>query len=159
MYDWANSAFSTTVMAGFVPILFKQYWSAGVDASEIVVPARASPIRFRVLPSRCVAPALGAIADAGGNRASAFCFACTAVGVVATACSGVGGGAWTTAAVVYVIAVVGFSASMIFYDALLMDVSTPETSDCVSAVRLRAGLLGRRAALRDQHRSCTAMPE
>ena len=27
-YDWANSAFATTVIAGFFPIFFKQYWSA-----------------------------------------------------------------------------------------------------------------------------------
>jgi MFS transporter, UMF1 family len=29
-YDWANSAFATTVMAGFFPVFFKQYWNAGV---------------------------------------------------------------------------------------------------------------------------------
>lgn len=29
LYDWANSAFATTVIAGFFPIFFKQYWSAG----------------------------------------------------------------------------------------------------------------------------------
>jgi len=33
MYDWANSAFATTVMAGFFPIFFKQYWSYGVDVN------------------------------------------------------------------------------------------------------------------------------
>ena len=27
LYDWANSAFATTVMAGFFPIFFAQYWS------------------------------------------------------------------------------------------------------------------------------------
>ena len=27
LYDWANSAFATTVMAGFFPIFFSQYWS------------------------------------------------------------------------------------------------------------------------------------
>ncbi|MEJ2040491.1 MAG: MFS transporter, partial [Desulfosarcinaceae bacterium] len=31
MYDWANSAFATTVMAGFFPVFFTQYWSLGVD--------------------------------------------------------------------------------------------------------------------------------
>jgi UMF1 family MFS transporter len=31
MYDWANSAFATTVMAGFFPVFFKKYWSYGVD--------------------------------------------------------------------------------------------------------------------------------
>ena len=33
-YDWANSAFATTVMAGFFPVFFKQYWNAGVVATE-----------------------------------------------------------------------------------------------------------------------------
>ena len=32
-YDWANSTFATTVMAGFFPVFFKQYWSADVAAS------------------------------------------------------------------------------------------------------------------------------
>ena len=27
LYDWANSAFATTVMAGFFPIFFEKYWS------------------------------------------------------------------------------------------------------------------------------------
>ena len=30
LYDWANSAFATTVMAGFFPIFFKQYWSQDI---------------------------------------------------------------------------------------------------------------------------------
>ena len=33
LYDWANSAFATTVVAGFFPIFFKQYWSAGSDVN------------------------------------------------------------------------------------------------------------------------------
>ena len=33
MYDWANSAFATTVMAGFFPIFFKKYWSYGADVN------------------------------------------------------------------------------------------------------------------------------
>ena len=33
MYDWANSTFATTVMSGFFPVFFKQYWSAGVDVN------------------------------------------------------------------------------------------------------------------------------
>ena len=33
LYDWANSAFATTVMAAFFPIFFSAYWSMGQDAS------------------------------------------------------------------------------------------------------------------------------
>ena len=34
LYDWANSAFATVVMAGFFPVFFKQYWSGGIDVTE-----------------------------------------------------------------------------------------------------------------------------
>ena len=33
LYDRADSAFTTTVMAGFFPIFFKQYWSHGTDVN------------------------------------------------------------------------------------------------------------------------------
>ncbi len=33
LYDWANSAFATTVLAGFFPLFFKKYWSAGSDVT------------------------------------------------------------------------------------------------------------------------------
>ncbi len=140
-YAWANSAFSTTVMAGFFPLLFKQYWSAGVDATE-------SSYRLGVANSlsslaiALVAPALGAVADAGGSR-KRFLLASAAIGIAATtALFFVGTGAWTAAAVLYVVAAFGFSASMIFYDALLLDVSTRETSDYVSAYGFALGYLG-----------------
>jgi UMF1 family MFS transporter len=141
MYDWANSAFSTTVMAGFVPVLFKGYWSAGVDASE-------SSFRLGLTNSLAslavalLAPALGAIADAGGSR-KRFLFVCTATGVLATAAlAAVSQGAWELAAIVFGIGVLGFSASMVFYDALLLDVSTPDTSDRISARGFAMGYLG-----------------
>ncbi len=140
-YDWANSAFTTTVMAGFVPVLFKEYWGAGADASET---------SFRLgltnslasLVVAILAPALGAIADAGGNR-KRFLLVCTALGVIATAwLATLGRGEWMTAAAVFGFGVVAFSAAMIFYDALLMDVSTPATSDRVSARGFALGYLG-----------------
>ena len=34
MYDWANSAYATTVMAGFFPVFFKQYWASGLPVNE-----------------------------------------------------------------------------------------------------------------------------
>jgi MFS transporter, UMF1 family len=140
-YDWANSAFSTTVMAGFFPVLFKQYWSAGVDAAE-------SSYRLGVANSlsslaiALAAPALGAIADAGGTR-KRFLLITATIGIVATVLLFfIPSAAWMTAAVVYVVAAFGFSASMIFYDSLLLDVSTPETSDYVSSYGFALGYLG-----------------
>jgi UMF1 family MFS transporter len=141
MYDWANSAFSTTVMAGFVPVLFKQYWSDGVDASL-------SSFRLGMTNSLAslavalLAPALGAVADAGGSR-KRFLLMSAGLGIAASAwLAFVGRGEWGVAAAVYAAGVLGFSASMIFYDALLVDVSTPATSDRVSALGFALGYLG-----------------
>jgi UMF1 family MFS transporter len=141
LYDWANSAFSTTVMAGFFPIMFKQYWSGGGDASL-------STFRLGLASSLAslaialAAPALGAIADAGGAPKK-FLLVSAALGVAGTAgLFFVGAGRWELAALVFVVATVGFSASMIFYDALLVDVSSPSTSDFVSAYGFALGYLG-----------------
>ena len=69
MYDWANSAFATTVMAGFFPIFFKEYWSYGSDT----VVSNAQLGFANSLASLFVAlmaPLLGAIADKGSTKKS-----------------------------------------------------------------------------------------
>jgi UMF1 family MFS transporter len=128
-------------MAGFVPILFKEYWGAGATAPETSFRLGLTNSLSSLIIA-LAAPALGAIADAGGNR-KRFLFACTAVGVIATAAlAAVGHGQLNAAAIVFGIGVVAFSACMIFYDSLLMDVSTAETSDRVSARGFALGYLG-----------------
>ncbi|MDH4037222.1 MAG: MFS transporter [Candidatus Krumholzibacteria bacterium] len=141
LYDWANSAFSTTVMAGFFPVMFKQYWCAGADVS-----ASSARLGFASSVAGLVvalaAPALGAVADAGESR-KRFLLIAAGVGVAGTAALfAVPAGQWVLAAVVFIVATAGFSASMIFYDALLVDVSTPRTADFVSAYGFALGYLG-----------------
>ena len=79
LYDWANSAFATTVMAGFFPLFFKQFWSAGADAT--VSTARlgfANSAAGAVIA--LLAPVLGAIADRGSAKKKfLFFFAFTGV--------------------------------------------------------------------------------
>src|SRR3982750_1847260 len=65
--DWANSAFATTVMAGFFPLYFKQFWNAGVEATESTFRlGLANGIASLVVA--LIAPLVGAIADKGGAR-------------------------------------------------------------------------------------------
>ena len=83
LYDWANSAFATTVLAGFFPIFFKQYWSAGVASTESTFHLGVGNA-VASLMIVLVAPLLGAIADRGGlRRRFLLLFAMT--GMVATA--------------------------------------------------------------------------
>lgn len=141
MYDWANSAFATTIMAGFFPIFFKQYWAAGMPASESTFwLGMANGVSGLLIAIG--APVLGAIADRGGAKKRLLIFF-TMLGVVM---SGglffVSKGMWEWAAVLYLLAGLGFSGGNIFYDALLPDVSSRERLDRNSALGYALGYLG-----------------
>jgi UMF1 family MFS transporter len=139
-YDWANSAFATTVMAAFFPVFFKEYWSAGSNVEQ-------STLKLGLVNSLgslvvvFLAPLLGAIADQGGTRRK-FLFAFAFLGILATGCLYlVTRGDWVLAVCVYVMATIGFSGANTFYDALLVEVAR-EKSDYVSALGYSLGYLG-----------------
>jgi len=141
LYDWANSAFATTVMAGFFPVFFKQYWSAGADptlsTARLGLANSVAGIMVALL-----APLLGAIADQGSIRKK-FLFFFAALGVVMT--SGlylVSRGQWQFAALLFVLATVGFSGGNIFYDSLLPGVASEKKMDSISALGFSLGYLG-----------------
>lgn len=134
-YDWANSAFATTVMAGFFPLFFSDYWGGG--QSQL---AKANSLSSLVVA--LMAPLLGAIADRGSAK-KRFLFSFAALGVVAT--GGlylVGRGDWPAAFLLYVLAGIGFSGSLTFYDALLVGVAKKDQFDAVSALGYSLGYLG-----------------
>jgi UMF1 family MFS transporter len=141
MYDWANSAFSTVVQAGFFPIFFKNFWSKGAEVTE-------STLRLGIAVSTgslivaMIAPIIGAFADRGAAKKK-FLLAFAALGILAT-----GGlyfideGHWQLAAIFYVIGTVGFLGSFVFYDSLLVSVSDESNVDVVSGRGYALGYLG-----------------
>jgi UMF1 family MFS transporter len=140
-YDWANSAFATTVMAGFFPIFFRDYYSAG-NKSEVTTAWLGVANSIGSLLIAFSAPVLGAIADSG-NLLKRFLFFATLMGALATGMlSFIGQGHWTQAAVVYVLANVAFGAAIAFYDALLPQVSTDKNVHQISANGYALGYLG-----------------
>jgi UMF1 family MFS transporter len=141
LYDWANSAFATTVMAGFFPVFFKSYWSAGADMTESTFQlGLANSIASIVI--MILAPVLGAIADKGGTRKKFLLFF-TVMGVVMT-----GGlyfverGMWEMAVLLYMAASIGFAGGNVFYDALIVAVAPQQKLDVVSALGYALGYLG-----------------
>lgn len=141
LYDWANSAYATTVMAGFFPIFFKQYWSAGADVAHSSFYLGLANSLASILVA-ALAPILGAIADRAGARKK-FLMLFALLGVVMTgSLYFVEQGHWAAAVTLYVLASLGFLGGNVFYDSLLVDVARREHRDRVSALGFAAGYLG-----------------
>ena len=141
MYDWANSAFATTVMAGFFPIFFKQYWSIGADVNQSTAMLGFGNSIASLLVA-LMAPILGAIADRGSFKKK-FLISFAYLGVLMTAgLYLVGKGEWVLAIFVYVMGVIGFSGANIFYDSLLPSVADESNVDSVSSLGFAMGYLG-----------------
>jgi len=140
-YDWANSAFATTVMAGFFPIFFKNVWSAGVDPT--VSTARLGLVNSLAgVTVAILAPVLGAIADRGTARKRFLaCFAILGTAATATLAL-VPGGNWQQAALLYGLGVLGFCGGNVFYDALLTSVASGRRMDMISSLGYALGYLG-----------------
>ena len=140
-YDWANSAYSTTVMAGFFPLFFKEYWADPHNPSQSTFYlGMANSIASMVVAA--LAPLLGSVADQGSAKKKFLTFFAF-LGVIMT-----GGlwmvaqGNWQMAVLFYVIATIGFSSGIVFYDALLPGLASEERVDAVSSLGFGLGYLG-----------------
>jgi UMF1 family MFS transporter len=141
MYDWANSAFATTVMAGFFPIFFKQYWSHGTDVNLSTAQLGLGN-SIGSLFVALMAPVLGAIADKGSTRKK-FLLLFAYLGALSSAALFlIGKGQWAMAIFVYVMGLIGFSGANVFYDSLLPGVAGEDRIDFVSSLGYSLGYLG-----------------
>ena len=140
-YDWANSGFATTVMAGFFPIFFNSFWAGDLEAAQstFVIGSVNSLIGLLLAIS---APILGAIADAGKTK-KRFLFIFAALGILATGyLFFIPESSWKLAVIFYGLGVIGFSGGNIFYDALIVSVSCPNERNRTSSLGFSLGYLG-----------------
>jgi UMF1 family MFS transporter len=141
LYDWANSAFATTVLAGFFPVFFRHVYSRGAPA--VVVTSRlASASSLAILAVAILAPILGAIADAAALRKSALAIGMLLGSIATAVLAFIGEGSWLTAALAFAVANIGFSLSNVFYDGLLVSDAKESERDRVSALGYALGYLG-----------------
>jgi len=140
-YDWANSAFATTVMAGFFPVFFKEYWST-TDSVTLSTWYLGLGNSIASILVAVLAPFIGAIADRGTAKKKLLIFFAF-LGIIAT-----GGlwivnqGHWQIAILFYIIASIGFMAGNIFYDSLLPAVASKDKFDYVSSMGFSLGYIG-----------------
>ena len=141
IYDWANSAFATTVMAGFFPIFFKEFWSLGANVNVSTARLGAGNAVAGLLVA-LAAPVLGAVADRAGIRKRLLLLFAYLGVLMSGALFFIGSGNWVWAILVYVLGIAGFSGANIFYDALLPTVAGPTRLDRVSSLGYALGYLG-----------------
>ena len=141
MYDWANSAFQTTIIAAVFPIYFRRVVAADMPEAEALSRfAWASTIAILVVA--VVAPILGAIADhAAIKKRLLAIFA----GIGITSCFAMfwlTEGEWVFALTLFVIGNVGVAGSVVFYESLLPHLVGPAELDRVSTAGYAIGYLG-----------------
>ncbi|MBN1435062.1 MFS transporter, partial [Candidatus Fermentibacterales bacterium] len=151
LYDWANSAFVTTIVAAVLPIYFESvicgssdvHWSflgLGVTSSPAALWGYA--MALAALMVALLSPVLGAAADAGGRRKH-FLAALTCLGVVCSLLLGLTGAGqvWATL-LLLVLGQIGFAGANVFYNSLLVIVAIGPHRDTISARGYAFGYLG-----------------
>jgi len=146
MYDWANSAFQTTIVAAVFPIYFHKVAAFGLAPAE-ATSKFAWATTIAILIVAIVAPLLGAIADYAAMKKKLLAVF-LGIGVVATlAMYWIESGDWMFALVLFVIGNVGVAGSIVFYESLLPHLVSEGELDRVSSAGYAVGYLGGGALL------------
>ncbi len=142
LYDWANSAFATTVMAAMYPPFFRALAEAAGMSPSRATAAWGYTVAIALAVIALASPLLGAVADHLGRR-KGFLAGFVVLGVAATATTVVNGDdTWLLAAALFGLAQIGFSGGNVFYEALLPSLGSGPELDRISARGYALGYLG-----------------
>lgn len=142
LYDWANSAFVTTILAAVLPIYYSQVAGATLPSEATATAYWSIGLSLSLFISAILSPILGTVSDVMRGK-KRFLSVFTAVGVIATGLLVlVETGDWLLASVLFVIGRIGFVGAYTFYDSLLPHVARPDDQDRVSALGYALGYLG-----------------
>ena len=152
MYDWANSAFATTILAAVLPVYFSQVAGATLPSATVATAYWSTGLSLSLLIIALLSPILGTISDImRGKKRFLAIFA--GLGILATALLVlVDTGDWVLASIFGIVGRIGFSGANVFYDALLPHVAACRGSRRGFHPRLCDGLPGRRPAAGGEYR-------
>ncbi len=142
MYDWANSAFATTILAAVLPIYYSQVAGATLPSAAVATAYWSTGLSVSLFIVALLSPILGTISDVmrGKKRFLAIFFG---MGVIGTGLLVlVDTGDWLLASILFLVGRVGFTAANVFYDALLPHIAREEDRDSVSTRGYALGYLG-----------------
>jgi len=139
LYDVGNSAF-TLLITTIMPIYFNYLTDLGGLSSEDYLAYWGYAASISTLLVALIGPIAGTIADYKGFKKPIFvaaitigCVCCLALGLARQ---------WLIFLIIFIIAKVGYSSSLVFYDAMLSDITTPERMDNVSSQGFAWGYIG-----------------
>lgn len=141
IYDLGHTGYTMIVMAVLFPILFQNFW-AGTSPEHLKTSRYGLTLGVASVGVALLSPLLATVAQSGGLRMKLFRALC-GLGIVGTAAlSFVGQDCWRLASAVYVVSAIGFFGANLFYDSLLLDVTTEKTRHAVSGVAFSVGYVG-----------------
>lgn len=147
MYDWANSAFATTIMAAVLPIFYSTVAASTLSTD----PAQAKVLAtsywgytasIALLIAAILSPILGAIADYTGTKKRFLALFCLGGALFTSLLIFISTGDWLLCSIFFIIAEIGFSGGNVFYDSLLPHVATRGDINQVSTKGFALGYLG-----------------
>ncbi|GAK42564.1 hypothetical protein TCA2_5056 [Paenibacillus sp. TCA20] len=141
MYDWANSAFATTMIAAVLPIFYQNVAAAGLD-DAIATSYWAFSQTIAMILVAVLSPILGAAADVGGRKGTYLMIAAILGAVASSAMALTGTGDYIIVSILFIIATLGFSGGNTFYDSMLRDIAPPQDRDMLSARGYMFGYIG-----------------
>jgi len=142
LYDWANSAFATTVMAAVLPPFFgAQARTAGLSPDQATAYWAYTNAWYMVLIA-VAGPLLGTLSDLSGGK-KRFLLGFVLLGATATALLGfLGKDDYVWAAVLFMVGAIGFAGGNIFYESLLPHLARAQDLDRVSSLGYAFGYVG-----------------
>ncbi|MGA1790520.1 MAG: MFS transporter [bacterium] len=141
MYDWANSAFATTMLAAVLPIFYSEIAAKGMSKTTATSYwGYTNTLAMIIIASS--SPFLGAMGDYTSKRKRFLSFFIT-IGIIATGTMFlIKEGQWLLASALFIFGRIGFGGGNIFYDSLLPFVAHKENMDQVSSMGYALGYLG-----------------
>jgi UMF1 family MFS transporter len=143
-YDWANSAFATTIIAAVLPVFFRKVSAAMISQSQLHMATSiwAYTSAAAMLIAAVLSLILGTLADYSSSKKK-FLGIFAGLGILSTFFIALTGpGNWLWVALLYILASIGFAGGDVFYNSMLPHIASHKEIDRISTKGYAMGYLG-----------------